>query len=148
MNNFINLKKSKNKNFFIKKNLININKLKTNKINYGIFGLKSIESKLIHSIHFKLLSKFLIKCLKKKGKFWFKVYPFFSKTKKGDGIRMGGGKGKIDDWYFFLTKGQIFLEIESSLSFEKIKKIFKIINSKLSLKFKLICLKIDNLFFF
>jgi large subunit ribosomal protein L16 len=146
MNLYIVEKKKKLKSFFIKKNKRNQSDFFFNKLKYGIYGFKALETKNLLTSHFMTLHKILIKTLKKKGKFFFNLYPSHSLTKKSTGLRMGGGKGKIETWYCSIHAGSIFLEIETSLSFKEFQSIFFICINKLPLKFKLINLKNDTIF--
>jgi large subunit ribosomal protein L16 len=121
-----------NKTFYYLKNKKKIDNLK-----FGNFGLKVLNSFIIKDIHLKLLNKYLIKKLKKLGKFWFKIFPNFTITTKSLGSRMGGGSGKLKNWGIFLKKGQIFLEI-LLLNKKMAKKILTYCIKKLSNKLKII----------
>lgn len=107
---------------------IDINKLKFKRIHYikkkknyidflkfGNFGLKTKKLILFKEIHLKLILKYLIRKLKKIGKFWIKTFFNITLTKKSNGARMGGGVGKINQWGIFLKPGKILLEIYSNI---------------------------------
>jgi large subunit ribosomal protein L16 len=99
-------------------------KKKIQNLKFGNFGLKIIKSFILKDIYLKLLIKYLTRKLKKLGKFYFRLFPNFTITKKSLGTRMGGGSGKITNWGVFLQEGKIFLEILSSNN----KYIYKILN--------------------
>lgn len=99
--------------YFKKKHLI----IKTNKqniVNNNIQGqfcvyfnnynqLSFLEYKAL-KIYFKKKLKFFSK------KIFFRITPKLKNTKKSIGVRMGKGKGSLDNFYFSIKKGQIFFE--------------------------------------
>lgn len=61
------------------------------------------------------LTKSRIKDLNKKlkrNKFTLKVYPDLPKTEKGLGVRMGKGKGSVEQWVRPVSKGKILFSIK------------------------------------
>ena len=76
----------------------------------GQFALYFVENGLINNLEFKSLIFFLRKRLKFIGKLFVRFYPQFQNTKKPIGVRMGKGKGSLNDYYIYVEKGQIFLE--------------------------------------
>lgn len=145
MNTFVSEKEKHLKNFLIKKNNNNYT-LYLNNFKYGFYGFKTLNTKVLYKKHFENLNKNLLRILKKKGTFIFQKFPFYTITKKPSGLRMGGGKGKVETWYSYITSGSIFLEIESFLTLEQLKSSMYFIYYKFPLKFKIIHIKIDNIF--
>jgi large subunit ribosomal protein L16 len=112
-------------NFKYKKTFLYLKKKKKiQNLKFGNFGLKVMKSFVLKDIYLKLLIKFLTRKLKKIGKFFFRIFPNFTITKKSLGTRMGGGSGKITNWGIFLQEGKILLEILSMNH----KFVFKILN--------------------
>ena len=102
-------------NFKYKKTFLYLKQTnKLQNLKFGNFGLKVIKSFILKDIYLKLLIKYLTRKLKKIGKFFFRIFPNFTITKKSLGTRMGGGSGKITNWGIFLQEGKIFLEISST----------------------------------
>lgn len=99
--------------YFKKSHLI----IKTNKqniINNSIQGqfcvyfnnynqISFLEYKAL-KIYFKKKLKFFSK------KIFFRITPKLKNTKKSIGVRMGKGKGSLNNFYFSIKKGQIFFE--------------------------------------
>jgi large subunit ribosomal protein L16 len=110
------MKKTPNiSNFKYKKTFLYLKKKKKiQNLKFGNFGLKVIKPFILKDIYLKLLIKYLTRKLKKIGKFFFRIFPNFTITKKSLGTRMGGGSGKLTNWGIFLQEGKIFLEISST----------------------------------
>lgn len=106
-------------------------------LNFGLIGLKATKNFILKDIHFKLLIKLLSKRLKKLGNFWLKLFPNFTLTQKPLGTRMGGGKGKCENWAVYVNTGSIFLEIKT-ISLEKSLSILKDCKKKLPVGIKII----------
>jgi len=113
----------------------------------GSFGIYFLDFGLINFFQYKALIFFLKKKLKYISKIFFRVSKNLYCTKKSIGVRMGKGKGALDNFYIPVRKGQIFLEfffkkkskILNNLEFlKKIKKIIVLLSKKLSLKINLI----------
>lgn len=59
-------------------------------------------------------------------------------TKKGQGHRMGGGKGAIDHYVTPVKAGRIIIEIGGHCDFEEVEKILTTIKKKMPMKCKVI----------
>lgn len=113
---------------------------KPSPIVYGQYGIKALESAFLSNFFIERFHLFLRRKLKKRGKVWFRVIPFVSKTKKPLEVRMGKGKGPHDCWIYHVKKAQIFMEITvNNLCLKE--KIFRALYRKLPLKVKILCLK-------
>jgi len=78
-------------------------------------------------------------------KFFFRVSNSLKNTKKPIGVRMGKGKGALDDYYIFVYPGKILVEfffdkffsLKTSQDFDffsKIRQIVFLLNKKLHLR--------------
>ena len=52
--------------------------------------------------------------LKRRGKLWIRIFPDLPVTKKPNEIRMGKGKGSVNDWVCRLKSGHVLYEIEGT----------------------------------
>jgi large subunit ribosomal protein L16 len=91
---------------------------------YGFFGLQAKTGGILTSRQIEAVRKTLKKLLKKRGCFWFNIFPDVAKTKKSEKTRMGKGKGRFYLWCFKVNPGQVLLEI-SGLPFKKVQKFFQ-----------------------
>jgi len=133
--------------FLKKKHLLikhsNSNKVEKNK--QGVFSIFFKDFGILTFNQFKAISFFLKKRLKFCGKIFFRVSNSIKNTKKPIGVRMGKGKGALDDFYFFVYPGKILVEfffdnffiLKTSQDidfFSKIRQIVYLLNKKLRLK--------------
>jgi large subunit ribosomal protein L16 len=81
-------------------------------INFGSFGLKSLDTKWITARQLEAARRYIIRYLKKGGKLWIRVFPDKPITKKGTEVPMGGGKGGVDHYAFPVRPGRIIFEID------------------------------------
>jgi len=82
-------------------------------LNFGIAGLKSLESSYIKDSQIEACVKEIKRILGKKGRMWLRIFPHITRTKKPEGVRMGGGKGDIDHYATLVRPGTILFEVES-----------------------------------
>ena len=102
-------KRTKYKKHF--KGLIKGRTSKGHKISFGLFALKTLEPARITSKQLEAVKRVIIKKMKKLGFLWIKVFPQTPVTYKPSGIRMGKGKGSVDNWVAKVKPGQILYEI-------------------------------------
>ncbi|MGX7589078.1 50S ribosomal protein L16 [Candidatus Vidania fulgoroideorum] len=102
------------------------------KIIFLEYGIKSISRGFINKKQIESARIVINKTIKKSGKLIIRVYPDYPKTKKPIEVRMGNGKGEIEDYYFRVKPGKIIFELSSS---EKMaKKACKLSSFKLPIK--------------
>jgi len=83
---------------------------RTIKLIYGNYGLKAMSTGILTVKHFEILRLCIRRGLKKRGKFWFRTFPYTFLTKKPLEVRMGKGKGGHHKWICPIKKGQILVE--------------------------------------
>lgn len=81
-------------------------------LNFGSFGLKSLERKWISARQIEAARRAILRYLKKGGKLWIRIFPDKPVTKKGVEVPMGGGKGAVDHYAFPVRPGRIIFELE------------------------------------
>ncbi len=80
---------------------------------FGEYGLKSLETSYIKNNQIEACIKEIKRILGKKGRMWLRIFPHLTRTKKPEGVRMGGGKGDIDHYAALVKPGTILFEVES-----------------------------------
>jgi large subunit ribosomal protein L16 len=83
-----------------------------NKLSYGSFGLKSLESGKINSRQIESARKVITRCMKRAGKLWITVFPHTPVTKKPAEVRMGSGKGSVEYYMMKIKPGRVIFEID------------------------------------
>lgn len=106
---------------------------KANKVNFGQYGLKAIEAGWIRACQIESARIILARATRKNGKYWIRIFPDKPFTQKPQGVTMGAGKGEVVEYVAVVTPGRILFEIDG-LPKEDVKKIFKVISSKLGVK--------------
>lgn len=133
---------------YLKKKHLLIDHSKSKKIQINTQGIFSIYFKdygILPFKQYKAISFFLKKRLKFCGKLFFRVSNSVKSSKKPIGVRMGKGKGALDDFYFLVYPGKILVEfffnnnftLKTSQDidfFTKIRQIVFLLNKKLYLK--------------
>jgi len=121
----------------IKKGKIPKFNFNNSKLNFGIVGLKAVESGLLTSKQIEAARQTINRKIKRKGKIWIKVYPSIPITSKPTAARMGKGKGTINHWAAKISTGTILFEICGSKNLNFIDAL-KLGSSKLPLKTKIV----------
>ena len=83
-----------------------------NQINFGSYGLKSLDARWVTSRQIEAGRRAIIRYLKKGGKLWIRVFPDKPVTFKGVEVSMGGGKGDVDHYVVPLKPGRIIFELD------------------------------------
>lgn len=111
--------------------------VRATKLDFGSFGLKSLDEKWVSSRQIEAARRAVIRYLKKGGRLWIRIFPDKPITKKGTEVPMGGGKGAVDHYVFPIRPGRIIFEIEG-IPEKEAREAFKIAADKLPVKTKFI----------
>lgn len=104
-------------------------------------ALKSVESGRLKGKQLDAIKRGLLRTTKKDVKLEFKVFPWLSITKKPAEVRMGKGKGAIDQWVAPIRAGQIICEITSDhVPLSNLIKMLNRVKTKVGLQTKVIFL--------
>ena len=82
-------------------------------LRFGSIGLKAVSWGFLQSKEIKTVHQILNKVLKKRGFIKINIYPQTSISKKPLEIRMGKGKGNVNNWIVKVKPGTVLLEIET-----------------------------------
>ncbi|MFA5643928.1 MAG: 50S ribosomal protein L16 [Patescibacteria group bacterium] len=107
------------------------------KIDFGSYGLKSLEACWVSSRQIEAARRVITKYTKKGGKIWIRIFPHKPVTKKGGEIPMGKGKGSVDHYVFPVKPGMVMYELEG-LTEEIAKEALELAAYKLPIKCKFI----------
>ena len=83
-----------------------------NKIAFGSFGLKSMETSLITSRQIEAARRAMTRYVQRGGKIWIRIFPDKPITKKAAEVPMGSGKGSLDHFSAVVKPGRIIFEME------------------------------------
>ncbi|MFH1896500.1 MAG: 50S ribosomal protein L16 [bacterium] len=100
---------------------------------FGEFGLKALDRAWVSSRQIEASRKAITHYTKRGGKLWIRIFPDKPVTMKGQGIRMGRGKGAVDHYVAVVTPGRILFEI-SGVTREQAKEAFRLAGHKMPIK--------------
>ncbi|MCB9263055.1 MAG: 50S ribosomal protein L16 [Flavobacteriales bacterium] len=81
------------------------------RLEFGDFGLKTLESHWITSRQIEAARIALNRYMKREGKVWIRIFPDKPVTKKPAEVRMGKGKGSPEYWVAVIKPGTIMFEV-------------------------------------
>lgn len=108
------------------------------KLTFGTFAIITQTSGYITNNQYDTIKLLINKKLKKTHKFWMKIRPTQPVSKKPTETRMGKGKGATCNWIAPLCAGATLVEFDKTIRLPQLQKLKKILQNKLTLKFKLI----------
>lgn len=85
---------------------------RSNKLNFGSFGLKALESGCISARQIESARQAINRKIKRNGRVWVRIFPNLPITSKPIEVRMGKGKGAVSHWVSRVGGGAILFEIE------------------------------------
>ena len=105
------LQPGKTKHRKLKKGRLKNFEFKSNRLAFGVIGLKSTESGVISARQLEATRRAIVRKLNRKGKLWLRIFPHTPLTKKPNESRMGKGKGGISVWSAKIFGGQMIFEL-------------------------------------
>lgn len=98
-----------------------------NKLQYAEFGIQALRGGSLRWGHLEMIRLTINRKMDDSRMFavWRVDQPWKSVTKKGQGHRMGGGKGAIDHYVFPLRAGRIIVEMGGKCEYEEVYPILK-----------------------
>lgn len=88
------------------------NSNRANKLSFGAFGLQALERGYLTSRQIEASRRALTREIKRRGKIWINVFPHKPITRRPAEVRMGGGKGAVDQWVAVVKPGRILFEMD------------------------------------
>jgi large subunit ribosomal protein L16 len=107
--------------------------LKGSTIAFGDYGLKAMTGGWVSAREIEAARKKITFMTKRAGKYWVRVFPQKPITKKPVGVKMGSGKGPVEEHVAVVRPGAILFEL-SGVTPEVAKDAFSKAGHKLSLK--------------
>ncbi|KLL01812.1 MAG: 50S ribosomal protein L16 [Mycoplasmataceae bacterium RC_NB112A] len=99
-------------------------------LHQGQFGLQALTGSYLSNRTFESV-RLVVKDLARKygWKIHWNIFPHWGKTKKPIGVRMGSGKGSVEEWVAVVKAGTIILEVivpeKTNLSLKEVKELEK-----------------------
>ena len=80
-------------------------------INFGSFGIKSLEAGWITSRQIEAARIAVTRKMKREGQVWIRIFPDKPVTKKPAEVRMGKGKGAPENFVAVVKPGRVLFEV-------------------------------------
>jgi large subunit ribosomal protein L16 len=104
-------------------------------VDFGDFGMLAIENGRLTSRQIEAGRMAITRKVKRQGNLWIRVFPDKPVTKKPLEVRMGSGKGSVEQWVAIVKAGRVLFEL-SGVSADEAKEAFRIAGSKLPIATK------------
>ena len=83
-----------------------------NQLAYGEYGLQALERGWISGVQIEACRVASNRKMKRKGKQYIRIFPSKPITKKPLEVRMGKGKGGVDQWVAVVKPGTMLFELD------------------------------------
>ncbi len=77
----------------------------------GEYGLQALEPGWISSRQIEAIRRSIVRQMKRRGKYWIRIFPDKPVTAKPAETRMGKGKGAVDHWVAVVKPGRVIFEV-------------------------------------
>jgi large subunit ribosomal protein L16 len=114
-----------------------------NTLSFGTYGLKAVELGRINSRQIEAGRVALSRTMRRTGKIWIRVFPDKPLTAKPVGVRMGKGKGSVEEWVMNIKPGRIIFEI-TGVNNETAVRALTLAAAKLPFKTKIVSMESEN----
>lgn len=82
-----------------------------NFVDFGEFGIQALERGWVTGKQIEACRVAINRYFQRRGKVWIKIYPDKPVTKKPAEVRMGKGKGNVDQWVAVVRPGRVLFEV-------------------------------------
>ncbi len=80
-------------------------------ISFGEYGLQALEPAWITSRQIEAARRAIVRHVRRRGKYWIRIFPDKPVTAKAAETRMGKGKGAVDHWVAVVKPGRVLFEL-------------------------------------
>jgi large subunit ribosomal protein L16 len=104
-------------------------------VSFGDFGMQAVEPGRLTGRQIEAARMAITRHVKRAGKLWIRVFPHRPVTKKPLEVRMGGGKGSVEEWAADVLPGRVMYEI-SGIDEKTAREAFRLAGHKIPIGFK------------
>jgi large subunit ribosomal protein L16 len=104
-------------------------------VSFGDFGMQCTEPGRLTSRQIEAARMAITRHAKRAGKLWIRIFPDRPVTRKPLEVRMGGGKGGVEEWAADVRPGRVMYEI-SGVDEKTAKEAFRLAGHKLPVAYK------------
>ncbi len=106
-----------------------------NAVSFGDFAMQCLEPGRLTARQIEAARMAIQRHVKRAGKLWIRVYPHRPVTKKPLEVRMGGGKGGVEEWAADVQPGRVLYEI-SGIDEATAREAFRLAGHKLPVSYR------------
>jgi large subunit ribosomal protein L16 len=104
-------------------------------VDFGDFGMQCTEPGRLTARQIEAARMAITRHAKRAGKLWIRIFPDRPVSKKPLEVRMGGGKGGVEEWAADVLPGRVLYEI-SGVDEKVAKEAFRLAGHKLPVAYK------------
>jgi large subunit ribosomal protein L16 len=104
-------------------------------VSFGDFGMQSLEPGRLTSRQIEAARMAITRHVKRAGKLWIRIFPDHPVTKKPLEVRMGGGKGAVEEWAAQVLPGRVMYEL-SGVDEKTAREAFRLAGHKIPVAYK------------
>lgn len=106
-----------------------------NAVSFGDYAMQCLEPGRLTSRQIEAARMAIQRHVKRAGKLWIRIYPHRPVTKKPLEVRMGGGKGGVEEWAADVQPGRVLYEI-SGIDEVTAREAFRLAGHKLPVAYR------------
>jgi large subunit ribosomal protein L16 len=104
-------------------------------VSFGDFAMQAVEPGRLTARQIEAARMAITRHVKRVGKLWIRIFPHRPVSKKPLEVRMGGGKGGVEEWAADILPGRVMYEI-SGVDEKTAREAFRLAGHKLPLGYK------------
>jgi large subunit ribosomal protein L16 len=104
-------------------------------VSFGDFAMQAVEPGRVTSRQIEAARMAITRHVKRAGKLWIRIFPDIPVTKKPLEVRMGGGKGGVEEWAALVQPGRVMYELQG-VDEKTAREAFRLAGHKLPIGFK------------
>jgi large subunit ribosomal protein L16 len=104
-------------------------------VSFGDFAMQAVEPGRVTSRQIEAARMAITRHVKRAGKLWIRIFPDIPVTKKPLEVRMGGGKGGVEEWAAQVLPGRVMYELQG-VDEKTAREAFRLAGHKLPVAFK------------
>ncbi len=105
---------------------------------FGELGLKAMEPGWVTARQIEAARRAIVRAMRRRGKFWIRIFPDKPVTRKPAETRMGKGKGGVEFWVAVVRPGRIMFEIGGGLPDDMMREALTLAQYKLAIRTKIV----------
>jgi large subunit ribosomal protein L16 len=104
-------------------------------VSFGDFAMQAVEPGRVTSRQIEAARMAITRHVKRNGKLWIRIVPDIPVSKKPLEVRMGGGKGAVEEWAAKVLPGRVMYELQG-VDEATAREAFRLAGHKLPIAFK------------